>query len=119
MRNNIGVNPILTGWLFVTAIGLTIVLFGICQEAHGQVNLLRTNIAAYNTYMDIISIKWDFGFFEYISLGLQLKLPSFGGNTQAYGFAVILAAPVAAFLHLVLPHVHHMLLESELHHQHK
>jgi hypothetical protein len=75
-------------------IGATVAVVGCALEAHGELGLLKHGgIAAVNAYKDTL-VQYPFG--EFILRGLEGKLPSFGGNTQARGFAFMAAAPIVS-----------------------
>lgn len=75
-------------------IGATVAVVGCALEAHGELGLLKHGgIAAVNAYKDAL-VQYPFG--EFLLRGLEGKLPSFGGNTQARGFAFMAAAPIVS-----------------------
>ncbi|KND62300.1 hypothetical protein BVER_01761c [Candidatus Burkholderia verschuerenii] len=75
-------------------IGATVAVAGCALEAHGELGVLKHGgIAAVNAYKDTL-VQYPFG--EFLRRGLEGKLPSFGGNTQARGFAFMVAAPIVS-----------------------
>ncbi|KVD93031.1 hypothetical protein WS63_08335 [Burkholderia stagnalis] len=75
-------------------IGATVAAVGCALEARGELGLLKhVDIEAVNAYKDTL-VQYPFG--EFLLRGLEGKLPSFGGNTQARGFAFMAAAPIVS-----------------------
>ncbi|NIF40141.1 hypothetical protein F3J14_04335 [Burkholderia sp. Tr-862] len=82
-------------------IGATVVVAGCALEAHGELGLLRHgndvgpalrgSMDALGAYKQTLG-QYPFG--EFLLRGIEGKLPSFGGNTQARGFAFMVAAPI-------------------------
>ena len=73
-------------------IGATTVMIGCALEANGELGLLKHGgIAAVDAYKDALM---HFPLGEYIRRGVEGKLASFGGNTQARGFAFMAGAPI-------------------------
>ncbi len=73
-------------------IGATTVMVGCALEANGELGLLKHGgIAAVDAYKDAL-VHFPLG--EYIRRGIEGKLASFGGNTQARGFAFMAGAPI-------------------------
>lgn len=84
-------------------IGATVVAAGCALEAHGELGLLRHgsdvgpalrgSMEALGAYKQTLG-QYPFG--EFLLRGIEGKLPSFGGNAQARGFAFMVAAPIVS-----------------------
>ncbi|HDR9034156.1 TPA: hypothetical protein QDB07_001625 [Burkholderia vietnamiensis] len=84
-------------------IGATVVVAGCALEAQGQLGLLRNandigpairgGVEALGAYKQTLG-QYPFG--EFLLRGIEGKLPSFGGNTQARGIAFMVAAPIVS-----------------------
>jgi hypothetical protein len=79
----------------VTAmVGVGIVFAGVAREMQGQAHLLQSGGAlAVDAYKDAMSHA-QLGLGTWVREGVLGKLQSFGGNTQAKGFALMAGGPV-------------------------
>jgi hypothetical protein len=79
------------------AIGIAMTLTGAGMEAHGQLHLLQTAgpaaLDAYHQTMDDLRAS-SIG--EFLQQGLAGERPTFGGNTEARGMALMAGAPALA-----------------------
>ncbi|MEX3630268.1 MAG: hypothetical protein VB138_13260 [Burkholderia sp.] len=95
-------------------VGATVAIVGCALEAQGELGLLKHGgIAAVNAYKDTL-VQYPFG--EFLLRGLEGKLPSFGGDTQARGFAFMTAAPIVSAAAVTLARGFHK-IKAALHGQ--
>lgn len=79
------------------AIGAAVAMYGVGLEVHGTSELLQHGghaaVDAYRTAMAAYGEANDIGALDYIKLGLQGQLPSFGGNAQGTGIGLAYVGP--------------------------
>lgn len=84
------------------AIGVATVMGGVIMEMNGQLGLLQHGgISALAAYKDAVAAA-NLPVSAWITEGLSGKLPSFGGDVQARGFALMSAAPVISAASVLL-----------------
>lgn len=87
--------------LVPAAIGVTIAMFGVFQEAQGQSALLHQGgmqaIEAYKAALEPVM-----NFTDLIKMGFSGKADTFGGNSQGIGAGVTIAGPVLAMSTVML-----------------
>jgi hypothetical protein len=78
------------------AIGAVAMLSGAALEEHGQMNLLMQHggIASLAAYKASLASEHISSFSDWLADGMKGKLLSFGGNTEARGFATMTVAPL-------------------------
>lgn len=81
-------------------IGAATAIAGCALEAHGQAGLLQHGgLDALQAYKDALV---QMPFMDFLRNGIEGKLQSFGGNTQARGMTLMAAAPVISVASVAL-----------------
>lgn len=92
-----------TALVVPAGIGCAIALAGVGQEFHGQMHVLQQGgFAALDAYKNAMHAMGASSLGDWVQRGLAGKLHSFGGNTQATGFAIMTGAPVISAASVLL-----------------